>query len=88
MPHPKNRLKLTGDTHPPEVEYDLLDADDEPLEPEQNVRSFTRRYDDQPGMQLSPRPSLVMRRATPAIPFKAIALTLATAYVLGRLLRR
>ena len=29
MPHPKNHMKLTGDTHPPEVEYDLdLDADD------------------------------------------------------------
>jgi len=23
MPHPKNRLKRTGDTHPPEVENDL-----------------------------------------------------------------
>ena len=23
MPHPKNRMKLTGDTHPPEVEWDL-----------------------------------------------------------------
>lgn len=29
MPHPKNRLKLTGDTHPPEVEFDLdLDLED------------------------------------------------------------
>ncbi|MDB5900076.1 MAG: hypothetical protein JWP41_3678 [Ramlibacter sp.] len=29
MPHPKNRLKLTGDTHPPELEYDLApDSDD------------------------------------------------------------
>jgi hypothetical protein len=23
MPHPKNHVKLTGDTHPPEVEFDL-----------------------------------------------------------------
>lgn len=30
MPHPKNHLKLTGDTHPPEVEFDLdLDLEDE-----------------------------------------------------------
>ena len=26
MPHPKNHMKLTGDIHPPEVEFDL-DAD-------------------------------------------------------------
>jgi hypothetical protein len=32
MPHTKNRMKLRGDIHPPEVEYDLstnLDDDDE-----------------------------------------------------------
>ena len=23
MPHPKNHMKLTGDIHPPEVEFDL-----------------------------------------------------------------
>lgn len=34
MPHPRNRMKLTGDIHPPEVEYDLstsLDTDDDAL---------------------------------------------------------
>lgn len=29
MPHPKNRIKLTGDTHPPELD-DILVLEDEP----------------------------------------------------------
>jgi hypothetical protein len=28
MPHPKNHMKLTGDTHPPEVEYEQVVEDD------------------------------------------------------------
>ncbi len=32
MPHPKNRLKLTGDTHLPDVGLDLNLDDDEPME--------------------------------------------------------
>lgn len=30
MPSPRDRIKLTGDTHPPEVEFDL-GADDGPV---------------------------------------------------------
>jgi hypothetical protein len=28
MPHPKNHMKLTGDTHPPELEYEQAVEDD------------------------------------------------------------
>ena len=86
MPHPKNRLKLTGDTHPPEVEYDLGE-NDELFEPEPDTRSRTRRFDDQAGIDVS-RGAAVLHRATPPIPYKAIALTLAAIYVIGKLLRR
>ena len=86
MPHPKNRLKLTGDTHPPEVEYDLGE-NDELFEPEADTRSQMRRFDDQSGIDVS-QGSAVMRRAGPPIPYKAIALTLAAVYVIGKLLRR
>lgn len=37
MPHTRNRMKLRGDIHPPEVEYDLstnLDDDEEDLQAE------------------------------------------------------
>ena len=87
MPHPKNRLKLTGDTHLPDVDDDLLDADDEAYESPADTQSFTRRFDDRPGFDLAS--NATMRRPAPTtIPYRAIFLTLATVYVLGKLLRR
>ena len=32
MPHPRKHMKLTGDTHPPEVEDDLGREEEEPLQ--------------------------------------------------------
>ena len=46
MPHPKNRLKLTGDTHLPDVGLDL-DLDDEPIDVapgEEEVRVYADGY--------------------------------------------
>ena len=42
MPHTRNRMKLRGDIHPPEVEYDLSnDFDDDPA-----VAAEPARLDD------------------------------------------
>lgn len=87
MPHPKNRLKLTGDTHPPEVEYDL-GANDEPFEPQADTRFVTGGFVDQPDIHRSPSGAAMLRQAPGPIPFRAIALTLAAVFVMGRLLRR
>jgi hypothetical protein len=39
MPHIRNRMKLRGDIHPPEVEYDLsTDLDDDPAVPAEAAR--------------------------------------------------
>ena len=46
MSHPKNRLKLTGDTHLPDVGLDL-DLDDEPIDVapgEEEVRVYADGY--------------------------------------------
>jgi hypothetical protein len=88
MPHPKNRLKLTGDTHPPEVEYDLLDEDDETDEPRYEPQSVSRRFNESAGIDLTSNSAAMRRPASAAIPYRAIFLTLATVYVLGKLLRR
>ena len=86
MPNRKTRLKLTGDTHPPEVEH-YADADDEPFEPQADTRAFTRRFADQPGINPSPG-AYAMRRPAPApIPYRQIAMTLAAVYVIAKLLR-
>lgn len=46
MPHPKNHLKLTGDTHPPEVEFDLdTRLDDEDLDADLGGASSMLRAD-------------------------------------------
>jgi len=47
MPHPKNRLKLTGDTHMPDVGLDTNLDDDEPIDValvEEEVRVYADGY--------------------------------------------
>ena len=47
MPHPKNRLKLTGDTHMPDVGPDMNLGDDEPIDIvvfEEEVRVYADGY--------------------------------------------
>lgn len=84
MPHPKNHLKLTGDTHPPEVEYD--DYGDEPGEaqPQRPERLATAAVT---GIDFELRqgsPANVIR----ASPLKAIAIALALGFVVAKLVGR
>ena len=46
MPHPKNRLKLTGDTHLPDAGIDWTLDDDEPIETVvvEEIRVFADGY--------------------------------------------
>ena len=47
MPHPKNRLKLTGDTHLPDAGLDMQFHDDEPIDMavfEEEVRVYSDGY--------------------------------------------
>jgi hypothetical protein len=48
MPHPKNRLKLTGDTHLPDAGLDMHLDDDEPIDmavfEEEEVRVYSDGY--------------------------------------------
>jgi hypothetical protein len=47
MPHPKNHMKLRGDIHPPEVEYDMAMSFDDAGEP--------RAFDDA-NLRMNDRP--------------------------------
>lgn len=46
MPHNPNRMKLRGDIHPPEVEYDLSTSLDVPLDEADDLQSQSQRLDD------------------------------------------
>jgi hypothetical protein len=58
MPHPKNRLKLTGDTHLPDVGLDLNLDDDEPMEmlEAQDARFYADGYVPDAGAEMSQAP--------------------------------
>ena len=84
MHHRKTRLKLTGDTHPPEVEADLGDEDEAQVESETEGRT-PARFAGRAG--LNPSPASLPRRQPAPIPFKAIGLTLLGVFVIARLLR-
>lgn len=79
MPSPKNRIKATGDTHPPEVEYDLSRFDDADL-----------RLDEKDEPQY--RPPVVFAQPAPArvqsLPLMPIGLGLLGLYLVAKLLRR
>lgn len=54
MPHPKNRLKLTGDTHAPEVAYeDLREADDDTEDAGWQASAETAPPVGRPGLQVA-----------------------------------
>jgi hypothetical protein len=99
MPHPKNHMKLTGDTHPPELDFDSADADNKLDAPAPEDDAEARVYAD----------GWVPRQATPtndearaawastvttsgfqpaAVPWKAIGLSVAVLWLMGKLLRR
>ena len=83
MPHRNNRLKMTGDTHPPEVEYDLDLDDDEPLAQE-GAGTGVMRMDD---ANLQGIESAARQRVASS-PLKTIAITLAVGWLLMKLVRR
>lgn len=94
MPSPKNRIKLTGDTHPPEVEFDL-GADDEALEPIHPDDEPSRVYadgwvpqEDGPANGARQDAGAAALRHRSAPPWMAIGAVLAVGFVVARLLRR
>ena len=86
MPHRRNFIKLTGDTHPPEVAEDLY-LDD---------------FDDEPGSGRQAQPRSVSYEAPSALqavseqardevrrqPLLAMAVAIAAGFLLMKLLRR
>lgn len=84
MRHQQNRLKLTGDTHPPEVEDAMDNEDIAQAEPEVEDRT-PARFAGRAG--LNPSPASLPRQRPAPIPFKAIGLTLLGVFVVARLLR-
>jgi hypothetical protein len=89
MPHSKKLMKQTGDTHPPEVEFDLgrdRDRDDEP-ELGADDGAQARVYAD--GYVPAPEPaagSLPQPSVKPS--WMMLGAVLAAGFVLARLLRR
>lgn len=94
MPSPRNRIKLTGDTHPPEVEYDLgadegpVSFNDADLQPDEDTRSVSA---PQPQSQTQWRPAFraqgTLAAAREQVRSRPVA-ALVGAFVLGMLLAR
>ena len=100
MPHPKNRLKLTGDTHLPDVSDLLGDADEAELAIVE-IDAQPRVYADgwapplQQAMPAAPSlPEPVMQverkleRQVASTPWLAILAALGFGFVVARMLRR
>jgi hypothetical protein len=102
MPHPKNRLKLTGDTHLPDVgDLDLLGDADEPgiavLEIDAQPRVYADGWvsgaDALPEQRHSlPEPLLqaeqAVERRVVSTPWLAMAGALAFGFLVAKMLRR
>lgn len=97
MPHPKNRLKLTGDTHAPEVAYDMDDERDDPAvryadgyEPPRDRREASDEDAPDSGTAAAqPQPDHLeaAREQVKRSPIKMIGIALAVGFVLARVLR-
>ena len=102
MPSPKNRMKSTGDTHLPEVEFDMTDArasKDDMAEEEDNSRVFADGYvppgtsagsADAAGGVGSRGASMAdtLREHATRSPLMMAGAVLAAGFVLAKLLRR
>jgi hypothetical protein len=99
MPHPKNNLKLTGDTHLPELEVDMLIVEDsEPLDLSRTDESASRVYADGyvPTAQvvmIEPEPEpegtlAVMERKVEEFPARSPWLAIGAGVALGWLVAR
>jgi hypothetical protein len=90
MPSPKNRLKLTGDTHPPELESDA-GGDGDVLAFEPAPEEATADDDAAPGAdpreQLPGPSSAYLDRAREQVRARPVA-ALAGAFVLGLMVAR
>lgn len=86
MPSPKNRMKSTGDTHLPEVEYEAPSrSDDAALQ----MESADEAEDEQPAMNFEPRDTVAaMEDAARSNPLLALGVVLAAGYLFAKLLRR
>jgi hypothetical protein len=93
MPHPKNHMKLTGDTHPPEVGYDLDELDDRPsryhdgYEPLQATAQEDEDRDEPRSGATGADGMAAARAKVAASPLKMVAVALAVGFVLARLFR-
>ena len=86
MPHHRNIYKLTGDTHPPEVEDDLYMDDDED---ESGMMGSLR----EPTLRMQPASAVeaISEQARDEVrrqPLVAMALAVAAGFVVMKLLRR
>lgn len=92
MPSPRNRIKLTGDTHPPEVEYDLgpdegpVSFNDADLQPDEETRSVSAPQ-PQPQWRPALRAQGTLAAAREQVRARPVA-ALVGAFVLGMLLAR
>lgn len=101
MPHPKNRLKLTGDTHLPDPRFDTLPEDDASLDlltvEEQQVlepRVFADGYvpeeaeDTQTDTGIAAQVLHKVERVPARSPWLAIGAMLAFGWMVAKMLRR
>jgi hypothetical protein len=86
MPSPKNRMKSTGDTHLPEVEYETPTRFDD---------AALRMYDadeteeEEPARYAAPRDAVgAVEQAARSNPLMALGVVLAAGYLFAKLLRR
>jgi hypothetical protein len=79
MPHPKNRLKLTGDTHLPDAGLDMPFDDDDPIEMtvfEDEVRVYSDGYVPQAEPTSTPVPTVLEAVNEPEPMPRGVAATL------------
>jgi hypothetical protein len=97
MPHPKNNLKLTGDTHLPDLEVDMFIVDDgEPLDLSGTDESAARIYADgyvptSQVVMIEPEPEgtlAVMERKVEEFPARSPWLAIGAGVALGWLVAR
>jgi hypothetical protein len=88
MPHPKNRLKLTGDTHLPDAGLDMYLDDDEAIDMvvfEEELRVYSDGY--VPEAEPTSAPMNAMAEAAPE-PLLAMSAALFFGWMVTRMLRR
>jgi hypothetical protein len=93
MPHHKNHMKLTGDTHPPEVEDLVEDTRIVAAEDDGQARVYADGYVPRAELEQSDASLAAgavdeLGRKTARSPWMMLGMTLAAGFVLAKLLRR